>query len=99
VALERLGAARWEEQAASGLARSGKVLRREPAQRDELTPAELEVASLISEGKRNKEIAAALWMSEKTVEAHLSRIYRKVGVRNRAELAARRPGRPAAAET
>jgi DNA-binding CsgD family transcriptional regulator len=68
------------------------VLRREPTQRDELTPAELEVASLVSEGKRNKEIAAALWMSEKTVEAHLSRIYRKVGVRNRAELAARRSG-------
>jgi DNA-binding CsgD family transcriptional regulator len=95
---ERLGAARWEEQAASALARSGRVLRREPALRDELTPAELEVVSLVSEGKRNKEIAAALWMSEKTVEAHLSRIYRKVGVRNRAELAARRPdaGAPAA---
>ena len=89
---ERLGAALWEEQAASALARSGKVLRREPTQRDELTPAELEVASLVSEGKRNKEIAAALWMSEKTVEAHLSRIYRKAGVRNRAELAARRAG-------
>ena len=92
---EQLGAALWEEQAASALARSGKVLRREPARRDELTPAELEVASLVSEGKRNKEIAAALWMSEKTVEAHLSRIYRKVGVRNRAELAARRSGVPA----
>jgi DNA-binding CsgD family transcriptional regulator len=90
--LERLGAALWEEQATSALARSGKVLRREPAQRDELTPAELEVASLVSEGKRNKEIAGALWMSEKTVEAHLSRIYRKLGVRNRAELAARRSG-------
>ena len=71
------------------------MLRREATQRDELTPAELEVASLVSEGKRNKEIAGALWMSEKTVEAHLSRIYRKLGVRNRAELAARRPG-PAA---
>ena len=93
--LERLGATLWEEQAASALARSGKVLRREATQRDELTPAELEVASLVSEGKRNKEIAGALWMSEKTVEAHLSRIYRKLGVRNRAELAARRPG-PAA---
>ena len=89
--LERLGAGLWEEQAASALARSGKVLRRETAQRDELTPAELEVASLVAEGKRNKEIAGALWMSEKTVEAHLSRIYRKLGVRNRAELAARWP--------
>jgi DNA-binding CsgD family transcriptional regulator len=88
--LERLGATLWEEQAASALARTGKVLRREPEKRDELTPAELEVASLVSEGKRNKEVAAALWMSEKTVEAHLSRIYRKLGVRNRAELVAQR---------
>ena len=96
---ERLGATLWEEQAASALARSGKVLRREATQRDELTPAELEVASLVSEGKRNKEIAGALWMSEKTVEAHLSRIYRKLGVRNRAELAARRPGPAALADS
>jgi len=52
-------------------------------------PAELEVASLVAEGKMNKEIAAALWISEKTVEAHLSRIFRKLGIRNRAELAGR----------
>jgi DNA-binding CsgD family transcriptional regulator len=95
---ELLGAKAWEEQAASALARSGRVLRKEQAQRDELTPAELEVASLVSEGKRNKEIAAALWMSEKTVEAHLSRIYRKLGVRNRAELAARGPAAGAATD-
>ncbi|HEX5556907.1 MAG TPA: AAA family ATPase [Gaiellales bacterium] len=89
---ERLGAAPWEEQATSALARSGKVLRKEAARRDELTPAELEVASLVAEGKMNKEIAAALWISEKTVEAHLSRIFRKLGIRNRAELAGRQAG-------
>ncbi len=95
--LELLGAAGWEEQAASGLARSGQTLRRGGAGRDELTPAEVEVAGLVAEGKTNRETAGALWMSEKTVEAHLSRIYRKLGVRNRAELAARQlgPGRPA----
>ncbi len=86
---ERLGAVPWEDQATSALARSGKVLRKEAARRDELTPAELEVASLAAEGKMNKEIAAALWISEKTVEAHLSRIFRKLGIRNRAELAGR----------
>ena len=48
------------------------------------------MAGLAAEGKTNREIAGALWMSEKTVEAHLSRIYRKLGVRNRAELAGRR---------
>ncbi len=95
--LELLGATAWEEQAASGLARSGQTLRRGSAERDELTPAEIEVAGLVAEGKTNRETAGALWMSEKTVEAHLSRIYRKLGVRNRAELAARQlgPGRPA----
>jgi DNA-binding CsgD family transcriptional regulator len=87
-----LGATPWEEQAISALGRSGRVLRRDPRDRDELTPAELEVASLVAEGKMNKEIAAALWMSEKTVEAHLSRIYRKLGLRNRAELARRLTG-------
>ena len=46
----------------------------------------------------NKEIAGALWISEKTVEAHLSRIYRKLGVRNRAELARRQPDPPAPTE-
>jgi DNA-binding NarL/FixJ family response regulator len=50
------------------------------------------VASLVAEGKMNKEIAAALWISEKTVEAHLSRIFRKLGIRNRAELAGRQAG-------
>jgi DNA-binding CsgD family transcriptional regulator len=94
---EQLGAVPWEEQAASALARSGRVLRRDGTRRDELTAAELEVASLIAEGKLNKEIAAALWMSEKTVEAHLSRIYRKLGVRNRAELAGQQQARGAAA--
>jgi len=89
-AFEALGAVAWEEQAASALARSGKALRRGTAQRDELTPAEVEVAGLAAEGRTNREIAGALWMSEKTVEAHLSRIYRKLGVRNRAELAGRR---------
>jgi DNA-binding NarL/FixJ family response regulator len=92
----RLGATPWEEQTISALARSGKVLRRETARRDELTPAELEVASLVAEGKMNKEVAGALWISEKTVEAHLSRIFRKLDVRNRAELAGRRPHAPAA---
>jgi DNA-binding CsgD family transcriptional regulator len=92
-----LGAAPWEEQAVSALGRSGRVLRRDPVDRDELTSAELEVASLVAEGKMNKEIAAALWMSEKTVEAHLSRIYRKLGLRNRAELARRLTGAHATA--
>ena len=79
----------WLEQAEAGLGRSARVLRKDAAARDELTPAETQVASLAAEGKTNREIAGSLWMSEKTVEAHLSRVYRKTGVRNRSELAAR----------
>ena len=92
-----LGATEWEEQAVTALGRSGKVLRRDPTRRDELTPAELQVASLVTEGKTNREIAGSLWVSEKTVEAHLSRIYRKLGVRNRAGLAGLRSLEPGAA--
>ena len=47
------------------------------------------MARLASEGQSNKEIAAALYVSVHTVEAHLSRVYRKMGVRSRAELARR----------
>jgi ATP/maltotriose-dependent transcriptional regulator MalT len=53
-----------------------------------LSPRELEVATLVAAGKRNRDVAAALFVSEKTVESHLARIYDKLGVRSRAALAA-----------
>jgi DNA-binding CsgD family transcriptional regulator/phage gp46-like protein len=53
----------------------------------DLTDAEQRIASLVAEGKRNREIAATLFVSVRTVETHLSRIFRKVGVRSRTELA------------
>ncbi|MGY4642295.1 AAA family ATPase [Cellulomonas sp. URHB0016] len=56
---------------------------------DELTATEQEVAGLVTSGLRNREIAAQLFVGESTVEAHLTRIYRKLAVRNRAELASR----------
>lgn len=52
-----------------------------------LSPRELEVATLVAAGKRNREVAAVLFLSEKTVESHLARIYDKLGVRSRAALA------------
>jgi DNA-binding CsgD family transcriptional regulator len=53
----------------------------------ELTPAERRIAELVAEGLTNKEVASRLFLAPKTVEAHLSRIYGKLGVRSRAELA------------
>ena len=55
----------------------------------ELTPSEQRVAQLVAEGHTNREVAASLVVSERTVEGHLSRIYTKLGVRSRAELARR----------
>lgn len=62
-----------------------------------LTPQELQIAALVAEGKGNKEVAATLFLSVRTVEFHLSRIYRKLAVPNRAGLASRvATGGPAA---
>jgi DNA-binding NarL/FixJ family response regulator len=52
-----------------------------------LTPTESRIAALVAQGRRNREIAGELLVSAATVEAHLTRIYRKLGVRSRTELA------------
>jgi DNA-binding CsgD family transcriptional regulator len=84
-AFDSLGAALWAERARDELAR---ISGRRPASR-ELTTTEARLAALAAEGLANKEIAAALHMSVHTVEAHLTRIYRKLGIRSRAALAGR----------
>ena len=55
----------------------------------ELTPTEQRIAQLVGEGKKNREVADALFISVKTVEANLSRIFHKLGVRSRTELTRR----------
>jgi DNA-binding NarL/FixJ family response regulator len=82
---ERVGAPTWGEQASRELARVG--LRRAPG--GELTETERRVAELAAAGRRNREIAQALFMSTRTVEANLVRVYRKLGISSRAELGAR----------
>jgi DNA-binding CsgD family transcriptional regulator len=82
---ERLGARAWAGAARAELARIGG---RAPGSGD-LTPSERRVAELVAEGRTNRETAAALFVSERTVEGHLSRVYAKLGVRSRAELARR----------
>jgi DNA-binding CsgD family transcriptional regulator len=81
---EELGARLWAEKARGELAR---ISGRGPAS-DDLTETERQVATLASQGRANKEIAAALFVGVSTVEAHLSHVYRKLGVR-RAGLAGR----------
>jgi DNA-binding NarL/FixJ family response regulator len=57
-------------------------------ERFELTPRELDVLPLIADGRTNREIAAELFISDKTASVHVSRILAKLGARNRAEAAA-----------
>ena len=80
---ERLGAQLWADQTRAELARIGG---RAPS-RDELTEAERRIAALVAEGKTNREVAAALFLTERSVETALTRVYRKLGVRSRSELA------------
>jgi DNA-binding CsgD family transcriptional regulator len=80
---ERLGAPLWSEQARTELARIGG---RSPS-RGDLTEAESLIARLVAEGRTNREVAATLFLTEHSVETALTRVYRKLGVRSRAELA------------
>lgn len=78
-----LGARLWVDRARAELARVNG-----PRNRDsDLTPSETSVARHAAAGMTNRDIAAALFISPKTVEHNLSRVYRKLGVRSRAELA------------
>lgn len=80
---ESLGATSWVERARTELTRVNVARGRDSA----LTPSEASVARLAVAGMSNRDIAAALFISPKTVEHNLSRVYRKLGVRARAELA------------
>jgi DNA-binding CsgD family transcriptional regulator len=93
ILFESLGARPWAARARAELAASGVRDRRA---RDwigghdglqELSPQELQVARIAGRGQNNVEVAAALFVSRKTVEAHLTRVYRKLGIRSRTELA------------
>ena len=78
-----LGAPLWADQTRAELARIGG---RAPSN-GELTEGERRVAALVAEGRTNREVAAALFLGERTVETHLTHVYRKLGIRSRAELA------------
>lgn len=82
---ERAGARLWEERTRQEMERLG-LRRSSPG---ELTANERRVAELAAQGLTNRQVAAELFLSSKTVEANLSRVYRKLGIRSRAELGAR----------
>jgi ATP/maltotriose-dependent transcriptional regulator MalT len=83
-----LDAVPWIDRTSAELAATGgpATVQSGPAIAELLSPQEMQVASLVADGRRNKEIAEQLFMSERTVESHLSRTYRKLGVANRTQL-------------
>ncbi len=83
--LDGMGARLWAERARAELGRIGGRVAA-----DGLTPTERRVADLVAEGRSNKEVAGELFVSVRTVEANLTRVYAKLGIRSRSELAASR---------
>ena len=92
---EALGSPPWARRARDEIARIG--LRH--AGPHELTESERRIAELAATGMTNCEVAAAAFVSPKTVEANLARAYQKLGIRSRAELGARLSATPKDAET
>ena len=84
----RCGARGLEERALQELLATGARPRRAPASgRDALTPSELRVAEMAATGQTNRQVAQRLFVTQKTVEAHLARAFRKLGIESRAQLA------------
>jgi DNA-binding CsgD family transcriptional regulator len=87
VTFARLGAQPWAQRARTELRASGERVRRgSPTATEQLTPQELQVALEVARGSTNREAAASLFLSPKTIEFHLRNIYRKLGIRSRTEL-------------
>jgi len=95
-AFEGLGAARWADRARGELNATGETARkRDVSTLDELTPQELRIARLVADGGTNREVGAQLFVSPKTVDYHLRKVFVKLGISSRVELARIPLGEPA----
>jgi DNA-binding CsgD family transcriptional regulator len=87
-AFERFRAEPWAERARAELRATGETARkRDPSTVDQLTPQELQIARFVAEGLSNKEVAAQLFLSPRTIEHHLRHVFAKLGVKSRTQLA------------
>ena len=84
---EAVGAVPWADRAAAELRATGETARKRDASTiDDLTPQELQIARLAAEGARNRDIAGRLFLSPKTVEYHLRKVFQKLDIASRTEL-------------
>jgi DNA-binding CsgD family transcriptional regulator len=87
-AFEAFRAEPWAERARTELRASGETARRrDPSTVSQLTPQEIQIARLVSEGLSNKEVAAQLFLSPRTIDSHLRNIFGKLGISSRTALA------------
>lgn len=95
---EQLGVTPWADRTRAELRASGETARRrDPSTRDQLTPQELHIASLAAGGLTNPEIGAQLFLSPRTIDYHLRKVFAKLEISSRAELAGVDLGEPMAA--
>ena len=84
---QRLGAVRWAEHAEAELRATGETAhKRDPSALAELTPQERQIAGLVADGLTNREIAAQLFLSPRTVDYHLRKVFAKLGIASRTDL-------------
>jgi len=82
-----MGAVPWADRAEAELRASGETARkRDRSTAEQLTPQELQIARLVAGGLTNKEIAAQLYLSPRTVDYHLRKVFTKLGIASRTEL-------------
>jgi DNA-binding CsgD family transcriptional regulator/tetratricopeptide (TPR) repeat protein len=87
-AFESLRATAWADRARAELRASGEVARkRDPSTIDDLTPQEVQIARFVADGLSNKEVAAQLFLSPRTIDYHLRNVFAKLGIRSRTQLA------------
>lgn len=84
---EQLGATPWEHRTQAELRASGETVRgRDPAAVEQLTPQELQIVQIVRTGATNKQVAARLYLSPRTIDYHLRKVFVKLGLSSRAEL-------------
>ncbi len=83
---DRLDARPWAERTRAELRATGETMTNPAISAEQLTPQELQIALLVSQGRTNAEVGQAVFLSTRTVEFHLSRAYRKLGVASRTEM-------------